>query len=741
MAKAEKNIVEYDLAGKLREIFGFDRFKGDQEAAIRSVLEGNDTLVIMPTGGGKSLCYQLPAMLLPGTAVVVSPLIALMKNQVEALRHNAGEERVAHFLNSSLTKQQALQVKLDLVDKKTKLLYVAPETLGKEETIDFLSGMNISFLAVDEAHCISEWGHDFRPEYRSLRDAADRINPKMPVLALTASATPRVQQDILRSLRMERARRFAASFNRPNLYYEVRPKPEDATALHKEVIRIILDNEEESGIIYCLTRRRVEELAELLQQNGVRALPYHAGLDNEVRTENQDKFLREEVDVIVATIAFGMGIDKPDIRYVIHYDIPKSLEGYYQETGRAGRDGNPAKCIAFYSERDVERLYRFFSDKGPSEQEQCLRLVGEVVSYAESGACRRRALLRYFGEDYPEEGCGCCDNCVHPKERVPAREETALAVETVVAMKQGFKTQEVVDVLMGRKTSCAKNYRHDALPQFGQGADREERLWRAVMREAVMQGLLEKLPEQHNTLQATQKGLDFLQRPYDITVPLDHDYEAELEEETLATATGGEGVGDERLYAMLRETLRTTAKRAGLPPYVIFEDRSLREMTIQYPCTEEELSHCAGVGPGKARRHGGPFLDLIRKYVEENDIARPRDIVLRTSAGSKGARNKVRIITALDRRAAPDDIAHDLGLKREDLLRQIEDIIASGTKLNVDYFVDEAVDPDHMDDLLEYWREAESGSLDDALRELADEDYTEEEIRLSRIKFLNDAGN
>lgn len=743
MAKAEKNIVEYDLKGKLKELFGFDQFKGDQEEIINSVLNGEDTLVIMPTGSGKSLCYQLPAMILPGTAVIVSPLIALMKNQVDALRYNAGIDQVAHFLNSSLTKQKALQVKLDLVDKKTKLLYVAPETLNKDDTIDFLASMNISFFAIDEAHCISEWGHDFRPEYRTLRDAANRINPKAPILALTASATPRVQQDILKNLNMEKAKRYISSFNRPNLYYEVRPKPEDVNKLHKEIIRIILDNEEESGIIYCLTRRKVEDLAELLQQNGIRALPYHAGLETSVRTENQDKFLNEEVDVIVATIAFGMGIDKPDIRFIIHYDIPKSLEGYYQETGRAGRDDNPAKCIVFYSEHDVERLYRFFTDKSLTEQEQSLQLVNEVVSYAETSVCRRRALLKYFGEDYPEENCGNCDNCMHPKERIEAKEEMSLVLETVAAMKQGFKVNDVIDVLLGNKTTNVRNYRHNQLPQFGQGLDHDALYWKAVLREALFEDLLVKIVEQYGVLQVTPKGLDFIRSPYEVMVPCDHDYESELEndDEDFVSSAGGEGVGDENLYAMLKELRRTMAKHANLPPYVIFDDRSLKDMTILYPCNNEELSHCAGVGIGKARKYGGPFIELIQKYVEDNDITRPHDIVLRTAGSSKSVKDKVHIITALDRRTSFEDIAKGLNMKMDNLLSCIEDIIASGTKLNLDYYIDEEVDHEHMEEMLAYWKEAESSSLENAMEEFADDDYTEEEIRLSRIKFLNDVGN
>ncbi len=737
---------DIDLKVKLKELFGFDQFKGEQEAIIQSLLGGDDTFVIMPTGGGKSMCYQLPAMLLPGTAVVVSPLIALMKNQVDAVRYNSGLDQVAHYLNSSLSRQQAMEVKLDLLDKKTKLLYVAPETLGKDETIEFLQQIHISFFAIDEAHCISEWGHDFRPEYRNLRDAINKINTDVPLLTLTASATPKVQQDIMKNLRMEKARRFISSFNRPNLYYEVRPKPNDAKLLHKEIIRFIRDHQGKSGIIYCLTRKRVEDLAELLCVNDIKAVPYHAGLDNASRTANQDAFLNEEVDVVVATIAFGMGIDKPDVRYVIHYDIPKSLEGYYQETGRAGRDGGEAYCIAFYSEHDVERLYRFFSDRNITEQEQAMQLVNEMVSYAESGTCRRKALMKYFGEEYEADNCNNCDNCLHPKPRLEAKEEMVYALETILAMKQGFKTKDIVDVLVGNRTSNVKLYRHDQLEQFGQGSDHDELYWKAVLRQGVLDNLLVKVIEKFGLLQLTPAGHDFIKNPHEMTVICDHDYSdnaAHGDDDMVMGEGGGDAAGDETLYAMLESLRRDMARRANLPPYVIFQENSLKDMTIQYPCNIEEMSHCVGVGMGKAQKYGGPFVELIKKYVEENEIDRPQDIVIRTT-GSKNTKNKVKIITLLDSLMPFDDVAHGLGISMDELLTYIEDIIESGTKLNVNYYINEQIDEDRLEELLDYWQESETSSLEDAYQEFLssdDEEFTEEEVRLSRIKFLNDVAN
>ena len=738
---------DIDLQQKLKEVFGYDTFKGDQEAIIRSVLAGNDTFVIMPTGGGKSLCYQLPAMICSGIAIVVSPLIALMKNQVDAVRYTFGTRCVAHFLNSSLTRVQVKEVKDDIAQGGTKLLYVAPETLSRDDTVDYLSSLAISFFAIDEAHCISEWGHDFRPEYRRLRQAIDAIAaaqarraaaPRhIPILALTASATPKVQQDIIRNLQMENAKLFIASFNRPNLYYEVRPKPDDALTLHKEIIRFIKDNSGKSGIIYCLTRKRVEELASLLQLNGIKALPYHAGLDNKVRADNQDRFLMEDVDVIVATIAFGMGIDKPDVRFVIHYDIPKSLEGYYQETGRAGRDGGEGKCIAFYSDRDVEKLYKFFSDRPPTEQELANQLVQEMVSYAESSVCRRLNILKYFGEDYNEPSCGNCDNCLHPKPQVPARDEMVHLLETVSAMKQAFKTKDVVDVLMGRSNSHTKPYRHNLLEQFGSGTDRGDAFWKAVIRKALFEGLLLKEIETYGILKLTPAGQRYIKSPYDLSVPCDHDYTLEMDD--YYPDGGASAAGDEALYAQLKSLLSDIAQREGRYPYVIFADTSLKDMTIQYPCTVEELSRCTGVGIAKAQAYGAPFVELIKRYVEENDIDRPQDIVVRSAVNK--SRIKVSIITSTDSQIPLDDIARANGLTMPALITEMEHIIDSGMKINIDYHIDANIDPEHQDVLLDYWANSPDGSIEDALDEFADDpDYTEEELRLMRIKFLTAYG-
>ena len=730
-----------NLRQKLKEIFGFDNFKGDQERIIESLLAGKDTFVIMPTGGGKSLCYQLPAMILEGTTIVVSPLIALMKNQVDAVRYTSGHNAVAHFLNSSLNKQQVLEVKEDLMLGGTKLLYVAPETLSKEETVEFLKQLNITFFAIDEAHCISEWGHDFRPEYRKLRTAINQINDKVPILTLTASATPKVQQDIIKNLHMENAQVFVSSFNRPNLYYEVRPKPAEQLVLHKEIVKFIKENSGKSGIIYCLTRKRVEDLAELLVINGIKALPYHAGLDAKLRTENQDKFLMEEVDVIVATIAFGMGIDKPDVRFVIHYDIPKSLEGYYQETGRAGRDGGEGKCIAFYSEHDVERLYKFFTDKNITEQEMASQLVQEMVSYAESSVCRRRNILHYFGEDYDEPNCGNCDNCLHPKPKVETKDEMVYALETILAMKQAFKSKEIVDVMMGRVNAHTRIYKHNLLEQFGKGTDHDDLYWKAVLRHAVFEKLLTKEIEMFGVLKLTPAGFKYLKSPYTLYVPCDHDYTGTSTEDDdeIAAGGGGSAAGDEALYVQLKSLLRSIAQKEGLAPYVIFEDRSLKDMTIQYPCTIEELSRCTGVGIAKAQRNGAPFVELIKHYVEENEIERPQDIVVRSAVNKSGL--KVYIIKAIDRQMPLEDIAQGKGIKLKDVITEIEHIISSGTKLNIDYYIDANIEQEHQDVLMDYWHDAESDSLQDAYDEFEDDpDYTEEEIRLMRIKFLTTEG-
>ncbi|MCR5064309.1 MAG: DNA helicase RecQ [Bacteroidales bacterium] len=734
-------MTNINLQQKLKEIFGFDSFKGDQEKIIRSVLAGKDTFVIMPTGGGKSLCYQLPAMILDGTTIVVSPLIALMKNQVDAVRYTSGTNAVAHFLNSSLNKQQVTEVKEDLLKGGTKLLYVAPETLSREDTIEFLKQLKITFFAIDEAHCISEWGHDFRPEYRRLRNAINQINSRVPLLTLTASATPKVQQDIIRNLKMENAQLFVSSFNRPNLYYEVRPKPAEVLVLHKEIIKFIKENSGKSGIIYCLTRKRVESLAELLVINGIKALPYHAGLDAKTRAENQDKFLMEEVDVIVATIAFGMGIDKPDVRFVIHYDIPKSLEGYYQETGRAGRDGGEGKCIAFYSEHDVERLYKFFTDKNITEQEMARQLVQEMVSYAESSMCRRMNLLRYFGEDYNQENCGCCDNCLHPKPRVETKEEMVYVLETIVAMKQAFKAQEIVDVILGRSNTHTRTYKHHLLEQFGKGTDRDELYWKAVIRGALIEKLLVKEVEQFGILKLTPNGFRYIKNPYTMMIPCDHDYTGTAidDDDELMAGGGGAAAGDEVLYNQLKLLLRDIAQKENLAPYVIFEDRSLKDMTIQYPCTIEELSRCTGVGIAKAQRNGEPFVELIKRYVEENEIERPQDIVVRSTVNKSGL--KVYIIKAIDRQMPLEDIARGKGIKMDELITEMEHILSSGTKLNIDYYIDANIEQEHQDVLLDYWHEAESDSLQDAYDEFEDDpDYTHEEIRLMRIKFLTSEG-
>ncbi|MBQ1409530.1 MAG: DNA helicase RecQ [Bacteroidales bacterium] len=734
-------MTNINLQQKLKEIFGFDHFKGDQEAIIRSLLAGNDTFVIMPTGGGKSLCYQLPAMILEGTTIVVSPLIALMKNQVDAVRYTSGTNAVAHFLNSSLNKQQVTEVKEDLLKGGTKMLYVAPETLSREDTIELLKQLKITFFAIDEAHCISEWGHDFRPEYRRLRNAIIQINDKVPLLTLTASATPKVQQDIIRNLKMENAKLFVSSFNRPNLYYEVRPKPAEVLVLHKEIIKFIKENSGKSGIIYCLTRKRVENLAELLVINGIKALPYHAGLDSKTRAENQDKFLMEEVDVIVATIAFGMGIDKPDVRFVIHYDIPKSLEGYYQETGRAGRDGGEGKCIAFYSEHDVERLYKFFIDKNITEQEMARQLVQEMVSYAESSMCRRMNLLRYFGEDYNQPNCGNCDNCLHPKPRVETKEEMVYVLETIVAMKQAFKAQEIVDVILGRSNTHTRTYKHHLLEQFGKGTDRDELYWKAVIRGALIEKLLVKEVEQFGILKMTPNGYRYIKNPYTMMIPCDHDYTGTAldDDDELMAGGGGAAAGDETLYALLKSLLRDIAQKENLAPYVIFEDRSLKDMTIQYPCTIEELSRCTGVGIAKAQRNGEPFVELIKNYVQQNEIERPQDIVVRSTVNKSGL--KVYIIKAIDRQMPLEDIARGKGIKMEDLITEMEHILSSGTKLNIDYYIDANIEQEHQDVLLDYWHDAESDSLEDAYEEFSDDlDYTHEEIRLMRIKFLTTEG-
>jgi len=717
----------------LKKYFGFDTFKGLQEPIIKNVLAGRDTFVLMPTGGGKSLCYQLPAVMLEGTAIVISPLIALMKNQVDAMRNFATEDEVAHFLNSSLTKTEITKVKKDVVNGQTKLLYVAPESLTKEENIEFLQNITVSFYAVDEAHCISEWGHDFRPEYRRIRPIIDAIS-RAPIIALTATATPKVQHDIQKNLGILEANVFKSSFNRPNLYYEVRSKV-DAT---KEIIRYIKNNQGKSGIIYCLSRKKVEELAETLKVNGIRALPYHAGLDTATRTANQDKFLMEEADVIVATIAFGMGIDKPDIRYVIHYDMPKSLEGYYQETGRAGRDGGEGRCIAYYSYNDIVKLEKFMQGKPVAEQEIGKQLLLEVVSYAESSICRRKSLLHYFGEEYPKENCEACDNCLHPKVQFEGSEYVVSVLEAVLAVKEKFKADHIANILAGKVTSAIKSYKHHKLEIFGSGEEKDEKFWNMVIRQALIAKLLTKDIENYGLLKITQKGREFLEKPVEFMLVEDHDYSDAEEEEG-----GGFGAKtaavDEELFSILKDLRKKISKQKNVPPFVIFQDPSLEEMAIQYPITLEELQNISGVGAGKAQRYGKEFIEVIKKYVEEKEIIRPLDMVVKSVVNKSGL--KVYIIQSIDMKRPLEDIAEAKGLEMDELLSEIEAIVNSGTRINLDYYINMMIDEERQQEIYSYFREeAQSDSLEEALETLGNE-FEEEEIRLMRIKFLSEMGN
>ena len=716
---------EVNLTEELKRNFGFDTFKGNQEAIIRNLLAGNDTFVLMPTGGGKSLCYQLPSLILDGTAIVISPLIALMKNQVDAMRNFSAEDGVAHFINSSLNKTAIDQVKTDILSGKTKLLYVAPESLTKEENIDFLKQVNVSFYAVDEAHCISEWGHDFRPEYRRIRPIINEIGVR-PVIALTATATPKVQHDIQKNLGMLEATVFKSSFNRPNLYYEVRPKTAN---IDKDIIKYIKSQEGKSGIIYCLSRKKVEELAELLQVNGIRALPYHAGMDSATRTQNQDAFLLEKIDVIVATIAFGMGIDKPDVRYVIHYDIPKSLEGYYQETGRAGRDGGEGQCITFYINKDLQKLEKFMQEIGK-------QLLLETAAYAESSLCRRKILLHYFGEEYEEDNCGNCDNCLNPKKQVEAKDQLCAVLETIIALKEKFKAEYVIDVLLGKETSQILSYQHEDLEVFGSGQGEDERTWNAVIRQALIAGYIGKDIENYGLLKVTKAGHAFLKNPVSFKIVKDVDFD-EVEEE-VPMKGGASCAVDPELYSILKDLRKKIAKRLELPPYVIFQDPSLEAMATTYPITIEELQNIPGVGAGKAKRYGEEFVKVIKAHVEENEIERPEDLRVRTVANK--SKLKVSIIQAIDRKIALDELAESKGLEFGELLDEIEAIVYSGTKINIDYFLHEIMDDEHIDDIFDYFKESESDSLEDAIEEFGME-YSEEEIRLIRIKFLSEMGN
>ena len=724
------------LHSKLKEFFGFEAFKPGQEQVINHLTSGGNAFVLMPTGGGKSMCYQLPALVMEGTAIVISPLIALMKNQVDAIRgFVSGNEGIAHFLNSSLNKIQISEVKADLLSGVTKLLYVAPESLTKAENIAMLKEIKISFYAIDEAHCISEWGHDFRPEYRRIRDIIEEIG-NAPVIALTATATPKVQSDILKNLGIQDAKVFKSSFNRPNLYYEIRDKSDPK----RDIIKYIKQNPGKSGIIYCLSRKKVEELAELLNINGIKAAPYHAGLDAKTRAENQDKFLMEEINVIVATIAFGMGIDKPDVRFVIHYDIPKSIEGYYQETGRAGRDGKEGQCITFYSYKDIQKLEKFMQGKPVAEQEIGKQLLAETVAYAESNSCRRKLLLSYFGEDFTEENCGACDNCLHPKKQFDGREEMSMVIELIQTLPERFKTEHLANILAGVSNSIIKSYKHDKLELYGAGKDHSVKFWCAVIHQGLVLHLLDKDIESYGLISTTASGDAFIEAPYELMLTEDREFaEGEDDDDDMGAGTRGGGGGDERLLSMLKDLRRDVARKLRLQPWVIFSDPSLEDMSIMYPMSYDELKNCQGVGEGKARKFGKEFIELISRYVEENEIIRPDDFVMKTTA-SKSA-NKVYIIQSIDRKMPLDDIADSKGLDMEELLDEIETIVYSGTKLNLDYYIEQTLDEDVIEDIYEYFHEeAESDSLEDAMEELGS-DYDEVEVRLVRIKFLCEVAN
>ncbi|MDR1331758.1 MAG: DNA helicase RecQ [Tannerella sp.] len=731
MAKKEKQ----DITALLKHHFGFDKFKGNQKAIIENVLAEKDTFVLMPTGGGKSLCYQLPALILEGTAIIISPLIALMKNQVDAMRNFSEKDGIAHFINSSLNRSAIDQVKQDILTGHTKLLYVAPESLTKEENIEFLRQVQISFYAVDEAHCISEWGHDFRPEYRRIRPIINERG-RHPLIALTATATPKVQHDIQKNLNMMDATVFKSSFNRPNLYYEVRPKGNDPD-LHRDIIKYIRANEGKSGIIYCLSRRKVEEFAEILCTNGVKALPYHAGMDSQVRSNNQDAFLMEEVDVIVATIAFGMGIDKPDVRYVIHYDIPKSLEGYYQETGRSGRDGGEGQCIAYYSSKDLYKLEKFLQGKPIVEQEIGKQLLLETAAYAETAVCRRKVLLHYFGEEYTEDNCGSCDNCLNPKRLIEAKELLLTVLEAVETLKEKYKTEYIINFLMGVETADIIAYRHNELELFASGQEEGERIWNAVIRQAQIAGFLAKDIENYGLLKITHKGHEFLKNPVPFKIVKDNEFD-EDDSSDAPVRGGGSCAVDPALYSIMKDLRKKLSKQLEVPPFVIFQDPSLEAMATTYPINPEELQNIPGVGAGKAKRYGAEFIAIIKKYVEENEIERPEDLRVRTVANK--SKLKVWIVQSIDRKVALDDIAMSKGLDFNELLNEIETIVYSGTRINIDYFINEAMDEDHVQDIYDYFKESETDDLETAINELGS-DYTEEEIRLIRIKFLSEMAN
>jgi len=726
MAKKDK------LTEALKTCFGFDTFKGNQKAIIENVLAGNDTFVLMPTGGGKSLCYQLPSLMMGGTAIVISPLIALMKNQVDAMRNFSEEDGIAHFINSSLNKSAIEQVKSDILSGQTKLLYVAPESLTKDENVEFLRQINISFYAIDEAHCISEWGHDFRPEYRRIRPIINEIGKK-PLIALTATATPKVQHDIQKNLGMTDSMVFKSSFNRVNLYYEIRSKDSN---VDREIIKYIKANEGKSGIVYCLSRKKVEEFSNILKANGIKALSYHAGMDSQMRTDNQDAFLMEQADVIVATIAFGMGIDKPDVRYVIHYDVPKSLEGYYQETGRAGRDGGEGRCIAFYANKDLQKLEKFMQGKPVAEQEIGRQLLLETAAYAETAVCRRKVLLHYFGEEYLEENCGCCDNCLNPKKQVEAKELLSTVLEVISTLKEKFKVDYIVNILVGNPTSEIQSYKHNELEFFGSGQDEDEKTWNAVIRQALIAGYIEKDIENYGLLKITPKGREFMEKPVSFKIIKDNEFEEE--EEEAPVRSGATCAVDPILYSMMKDLRKKLSKRLEVPPFVIFQDLSLEAMATTYPVTLEELQNIPGVGAGKAKRYGQEFVTLIKKHVEENEIERPEDLRVRTVANK--SKLKVSIVQSIDRKVALDDIALTKGLEFNELLDEIEAIVYSGTKISIDYFLNDIMDEDHIADIYEYFKDSEIDDLKEAIDELG-KNYTEEEIRLVRVKFLSEMAN